>query len=271
MSCNNSLIAFNQTGTHLVHYNTLKNRLRFVSLLDDKITSFQMNASNIQQVEPYYNSDILFIRSSTGLTVWNVTRNAIVGEYPLLNVRQMHVSKKYIVLCTNSKILLLYASTLSLFQEFPIVSSNFPNSCAIDHYNNRTVFAYSVHQGTCSICRENTVATISVSRMHIINTYLHCAHDTLIIVTQTTIFLYRLSSLHLRRKTENKLGCVHITSLSKNMCYCSNKAGKTQCISLFENRSDIFIDHKEGVYKYSHGALCNISNGGIVLRRIRVE
>ena len=270
MTSSASLLSFNQTRTHVVHYDYARAMSRYISLLDDVITPFKIHLSDIQQIEPYYHSDILFVRTLSGLSVWNVTNGRVVMDYPVLELREILVSKKYIVLCTNSDIQLLYASTLSLFQAFPIQCSYRVGSSAVEYFENRTVFAYS-ERGKCTICRENTLVTMQVFHTEIIAIHIHCAHDTIIIACAEHIHIFCLSSLSLIRKTENKIDYIHVCSQSKEMCYCSNRAGKTQCISLQKDKSDIFIDHADGVYLHSHGVLRNISNEGLVMRRICVE
>lgn len=272
MTFSESLLSLNQTQTYLVHYDATKNAscFRYISLLDNTVTSCKINLSNIQQIEPYYHSNILFVRTLSGLSVWNVTNSKIVMEDPIQDLREILVSKKYIATCTSSEIRLLYASTLTLFQSFSIQSFHV-GSCALEYIGTRTVFSFSASRGTCTICRENTLVTISVFQSDILTIRLHSAYDIIIIACAEKIKILRLSSLDLIRQIENKVNQIHVSSLSKNMCFCSNNQGKTQCISLQEDKSDIFIDHAAGFYIHSHGMLRNISKDGFVIRRIRVE
>lgn len=272
MASNESLLSFNQSCTHIVYHDDARRSLtRYVSIFDDTVTPFEIHLPGIQQIEPYLFSNILFVRTTCGLCVWNVTTKSLVGEYKFPNILQIVVSKKYVALCRKHEITLLSTSTLSFFQTFTIKSSYRVGTCAVEYYDNRTVFAYSNSQGNCTICRENTLLTMSVFQSDIIAICLNCANDAIIIACSKEIKIICLSSLNIIRRAENKIGSIHVISLSKTTCYCSNRNGYTQCISLQKNHQDISIDHAAGVYVHSHGMLCYISMNGHILRRICVE
>ena len=248
-------ISFNQSHTLFSCIWNNKIIIYNVDNLQKKTEIILPDTSRIVNTHLLNHTNILFIHTIDGFEVWDMKHEERIYKQNIC-IQELCVSDKYIILCTKYSIQLLFLSTLSIYQTFPLIRSYCIGTCVIDYYHNKTTFAYSGSSktGSFEIFRENTVTTVQAHTSIITSLFLNCSVNRIVSVSKEDIAIFELSSLRLIRRCKNLIGTIHLCSFSINTCLFSNHYGCTQGITI-ANGKDIYITHRKGLYLILHSSL----------------
>lgn len=241
------MLSFNQSHTL---YSVLNNSQVDIYSINGK-KEFTLNIKTpLVQAVLFYHSNIIFLRNVNGFMIWDMVTNKCILEQNKPDLCEIVVSRKYIALCYSNFIQLLYTSSLTIYQTFPLTHAYQNKTCCIEYYEGKTTFIFSGGGtiGSFHVYKENSVTTVQTQCSTITALFLNCEKNRIVSVSTDNIIIFELSTLRYIRRCKNMIGLVHSCSFSSiGTCFCSNEAGCTQGISELYGK-DICIAHRRGVY-----------------------